>query len=110
MNRRVFIGGLAYATHVLGANDRVSLALIGGRNQGRGDALRAIEAGAQFKTFCDLDPAILQKTGADLNDKQNRMPGFEKDYRRVLEDKDIDAVSAKIIDGVKKATGGEIRM
>jgi len=92
MNRRVFIGGLAYAANVLGANDRVTLALIGGRNQGRGDALRAIEAGAQFKTFCDLDPAILQKTGADLNAKQNRMPGLEKDYRRVLEDKDIDAV------------------
>src|ERR1017187_6502771 len=48
----------------MGANEKVTLALIGGRNQGNGDALRAIKAGARFKTFCDLDPKVLEKTGA----------------------------------------------
>src|SRR5215831_5409454 len=76
----------------LGANERVTLALIGGRNQGRGVALRAIQEGAQFKTFCDLDPAILEKTGADIGAAQGRKPEYEKDFRRVLDDKGIDAV------------------
>ena len=46
-----------------GANEKVVLALIGGRNQGRGDALRAIRQGGQIKTFCDIDQAILDKVG-----------------------------------------------
>jgi predicted dehydrogenase len=82
----------------MGANEKPTLALIGGRNQGRGVALRAIQAGAQFKTFCDLDPAILNKTGADMEAAQNRKPQFEQDYRRVLDDKDIDAVVIAVPD------------
>ena len=82
----------------MGANEKVTLALIGGRNQGRGVALRAIQEGAQFKTFCDLDPAILEKTGADLAAAQGRKPGFEKDFRRVLDDKEIDAVVIAVPD------------
>jgi predicted dehydrogenase len=75
-----------------GANEKVTLALIGGRNQGRGDALRAIKAGAQFKTFCDLDPSIRNKTGAEIEAAQGRKPQLEENFERVLEDKDIDAV------------------
>ena len=82
----------------MGANEKVTLALIGGRNQGRGVALRAIEQGAEFKTFCDLDPAILEKTGADIAKAQNRKPQFEKDFRRVLDDKEIDAVVIAVPD------------
>jgi predicted dehydrogenase len=82
----------------LGANEKVTLALIGGRNQGRGVALRAIQAGARFKTFCDLDPAILEKTGADMAAAQGTKPGFEKEFRRVLDDKEIDAVVIAVPD------------
>jgi predicted dehydrogenase len=82
----------------LGANEKVTLALVGGRNQGRGVALRAIQAGAQFKTFCDLDPAILEKTGADLAKAQGRKPTFESRFERVLEDKEIDAVVIAVPD------------
>ena len=82
----------------VGANESVTLALIGGRNQGRGVALRAIQAGAKFKTFCDLDPAILEKTGADIERAQGSKPQFEKEFQRVLEDKDIDAVVIAVPD------------
>jgi len=75
-----------------GANDRVTLALIGGRNQGRGDALRAIQQGAEIKTFCDLDEAILGKVTPDLAKAQGKDPQGERDFRRVLDDKSIDAV------------------
>jgi predicted dehydrogenase len=76
----------------LGANERVTLGLIGGRAQGRAVALRAIQAGAQVKTFCDLDPAVQNRTGADLEKAQNRKPELETLFERVLEDKEIDAV------------------
>jgi predicted dehydrogenase len=76
----------------IGANDRVTLALIGGRNQGNGDALRAVRAGARIKTLCDLDPKVLEKTGGDIAKLQGAKPEFEGDFRRVLDDKEIDAV------------------
>ncbi|MFN7997901.1 MAG: Gfo/Idh/MocA family oxidoreductase [Bryobacteraceae bacterium] len=75
-----------------GANDRVVLALIGGRNQGRGDATRAIKQGAVIKTFCDLDDAILNKVSPELERAQNRPVERVKDFRHVLDDKDIDGV------------------
>jgi predicted dehydrogenase len=96
--RRVFLQSAAAAAFVnlnpaaMGANEKVTLALIGGRNQGNGDALRAIRAGAGFKTLCDLDPKVLEKTGADIAKAQGDKPGFEDDFRRVLDDKEIDAV------------------
>ena len=100
-NRRAFLttgsalaaGGFVNLNpRAMGANDKVTLALIGGRNQGRLVALRAIQQGGQFKTFCDLDPAIQEKVGADIEKAQGRKPELEKDFRRVLEDKDIQAV------------------
>jgi predicted dehydrogenase len=75
-----------------GANDRVTLALIGGQNQGKGDAVRSIQQGAQIATFCDLDEAILGKVGPILSQAQGKDPKLERDFRRVLDDKSIDAV------------------
>jgi predicted dehydrogenase len=107
-NRRAFLGGAGAAIAssalvnlnqaAMGANEKVNLALIGGRNQGRGVALRAIQAGGRFKTFCDLDPAILEKTGADLAAAQGEKPHFEKNFERVLDDKEIDAVVIAVPD------------
>ncbi len=107
-NRRSFLKGAGAALAsggfvnlnqaALGANEKVTLALIGGRNQGRGVALRAVQAGARFKTFCDLDPAILDKTGADIEKAQGEKPRFEKEFERVLDDKDIDAVVIAVPD------------
>jgi predicted dehydrogenase len=77
---------------VRGANEKVVLGLIGCRNQGRNDALSAIKQGAVFKTLCDVDDAILAKVGPEIQAAQNRAPGSVKDFRRVLDDKDIDAV------------------
>ncbi len=103
-NRRSFMkkAGLASAAaaagfvnwnpSAVGANERVVLGLIGCRNQGRNDALSAIKQGAVFKTICDIDDAILAKVGPDVQAAQNRAPSWEKDFRRVLDDKEIDGV------------------
>ena len=42
----------------MGANETIRVALIGARNQGRGVALRHIEAGAKITTLCDIDDAV----------------------------------------------------
>jgi len=76
----------------IGANERPTLALIGGRNRGRQIALGAIKAGARIKTFCDLDEEILRKVGAELGRAQGRQPDYVREFERVLEDKSIDAV------------------
>lgn len=76
----------------LGANDRINVALIGGRNQGRHVALRMIGQGARIATFCDIDQAILDKISPELEKAQGARPKHERDFRRVLDDKSIDAV------------------
>src|SRR5579863_1018510 len=100
-NRRSFLqaGSVAAAATFLnlnpraaGADEKITLALIGGRSQGRHDAMAAIKQGAQIKTFCDIDDAILAKSGAQLEEAQGRRPELVKDFRRVLDDKSIDGV------------------
>jgi hypothetical protein len=100
MHRRDFVtAGIAASTFLnlnpraKGANEKVTLALIGGRNQGKGDATRAIQAGATIKTFCDLDEAIFAQVNPEFAKAQGgTAPGYTKDFRRVLDDKDIDGV------------------
>ena len=110
-NRRAFLGNgvrstLAAGTFInlnpraMGANERVNLALIGGRNQGRGVALHSIKQGARIKTFCDLDDAILEKIGSQIAEAQGVKPGFEKDFRHILADKEIEAAISLTTCGV----------
>src|SRR5437764_15017016 len=75
-----------------GANEKVVLALVGGRNQGGDDAVRAIQQGAEIKTFCDIDQAILDKISPKLERAQQKAPETTKEFRRVLDEKDIDGL------------------
>ncbi len=95
-----FFGGRAQAAphvggRVLGANDRVVTASIGIRGQGnslkRGFArLKNVE----IKTLCDIDANLAPSRINDerLADVATFKPGFAQDFRRALDDKDIDAV------------------
>ena len=93
-------GGRAVAApvvsrRVLGANDRIVLASIGIR--GQGNALKkgfARLAGVEIKTLCDPDENLFASRAGDeeLRDLATFKPGYEKDLRRVLEDKDVDGV------------------
>ena len=81
---------LNWNPRAMGANNKVVLGLIGGHNQGRGDALRAIAMGADIKTFCDIDQDVLEKVNPDLENAQGKAPGTTKEFQRLLDDKDID--------------------
>src|SRR5499427_3993212 len=85
----------AVGRRVLGANDRVILASIGVRGQGnslkRGFArLKNVE----HKTICDIDANVAAERINDpqLKDVPTFKPGYQQDLRRVIDDKDIDAV------------------
>ena len=91
--------GLSVATtassyaNILGANDRINLAVIGLR--GRGKALVSA-AGAQenasMKAICDVDSRESAITGKLVEERFGKKPKFHKDIRRLLEDKNIDAI------------------
>ena len=80
---------------ILGANDRVVTASIGIR--GQGNALKrgfARVPNLEIKTLCDIDANLADERINDpqLKDVATFKPGFTQDLRRVLDDKDIDAV------------------
>jgi predicted dehydrogenase len=80
---------------VLGANDRVVISHIGVRGQGnslkRGFAqLKNVE----IKTLCDIDANLAPSRINDerLKDVATFKPNFVQDLRKVLDDKEIDAI------------------
>jgi predicted dehydrogenase len=77
---------------ILGANDKIVLAVIGGRNRGRDIAMGSVRGGAEIKTVCDIDDAIIDKLSNEIAGAQKRRPEPTKDFRTVLDDKDIDGV------------------
>ena len=80
---------------ILGANDRVVLASIGIR--GQGNSLKrgfARLSNVEIKTLCDPDANLAPSRINDerLKDVASFRPAFEQDLRRVLDDKDVDAI------------------
>jgi predicted dehydrogenase len=95
-----FRSSLEAAPHVsgriLGANDRVVTASIGIR--GQGNALKrgfAQLKNVEIKTLCDIDENLYASRANDANvlaKVPTFKPGYVQDLRRVLDDKDIDAI------------------
>lgn len=79
---------------VLGANETVNIAVIGTR--GRGKALTKAAGlceNVRVSHVCDVDAKIL---GAHMTYSEQELgyqPGAERDFRRVLENKDVDAIA-----------------
>jgi len=86
----------AVGNRILGANDRVVMAVIGIR--GQGDALKrgfARLENVEIKTLCDPDENLFAERAQDpkvLKDVPGFRPGYQKDLRRVFEDKGVDGV------------------
>ena len=108
VNRRQFLGrsaqqvavgvvGLsataASAMHSRSANDRVSIGVIGVRNQGK---LLAGELAAlkdvEIRSICDVDETQFAPTIHAVTELGRAAPSTERDFRRLLDDPTIDAV------------------
>ncbi len=86
-------GSVLAASGFLGSNNQVTVALIGARNMGWRDLIDILkQPNVVCKTLCDVDDRVLNEKAAELIRLGKRKPLLEKDYRNVLDDKDIDAV------------------
>jgi predicted dehydrogenase len=98
MRRRTFIltsGATALATQTAaGANDRVQIGVAGIRSRGREHAeIFARQPASRVVAVCDIDNAQTERAIPLVEKAQSSRPKTYQDYRRMLEDKDIDAVS-----------------
>ena len=108
MDRRKFIrktsltsAGLGLTTIIPSAawtsgvapSDTLNVGLIGCRNMGFGILEHHLSnPGVNCIALCDVDDTILNNRAADVKKKYNQSPQLFKDFRKLLERKDIDAV------------------
>ena len=80
---------------ILGSNDRLNFAVIGlnGRAYAHLSALKANRSAARVAYACDVDTNILQKFANSVRQEMGDAPVAEKDFRRILEVKDVDAIT-----------------
>lgn len=78
---------------VAGANEKIRLAVMGVNSRGMALARSfARQPNAEISHICDVDSRAIAKTIEALAAVQERKPKGEKDFRKALEDKDVDAL------------------
>lgn len=93
----VTLGGLAFPSwanaRILGANDHINCAVIGVRSRAKAHVL-AIHQDPNAKILynCDVDDNIIEEHNAWCQEHIGYVPKVEKDFRKILEDKDVDAI------------------
>ena len=98
LTRRTFLGASATALAAMGAkaapSERLRVAVIGIRGQGGFHArLWAGMPDVEVVALCDVDERVFAGIAGQVEKKSGHKPRFEKDMRRLFEDKSIDAVS-----------------
>lgn len=79
---------------ILGANDRVNIGVVGIRQQGFSHLRNyAVLDNVEVKALCDVDSRLFAERIAWLKDNAGTKPKTYGDIRKLLEDKDIDAIS-----------------
>src|SRR5260221_13253368 len=79
----------------MGSNDRLNFAVIGlnGRGYAHLAGLKANKSAARISHVCDVDSSILKKFADSVQREMGEAPVAEKDFRRILEQKDVDAIT-----------------
>jgi predicted dehydrogenase len=93
--------GLAVSTtaksyaQILGSNDRLNFAVIGlnGRAYAHLASLKANKRDARIAYVCDVDSNILKKFADGVQQEMGDAARTEKDFRAILEHKEVDAVT-----------------
>ena len=97
----ITIGAMGFSAKsyaaISGANERLTVAVIGIRNQGtvhlNSWCTLKESHNVQIKTLCDTDEALFEPGVKLVEEKTGVKPSTTWDLRRVLDDKDINAVS-----------------
>ncbi|MFT6797059.1 MAG: putative dehydrogenase [Maribacter sp.] len=84
---------LAAIRRKVGPNDTINIGLIGCKGMGFSDLVSMLKMGdTNVIALCDVDENVLQARTIDLEKAGIKKPKWYKDYRRLLENKDIDVV------------------
>ena len=97
----IAIGGMGFSAKsygsIIGANDRINVAIIGIRGRGVSHINAWCDMktshNVRIKTLCDTDEQFFEPRSKTVFDKTGIKPLTEWDMRKVLDDKEIDAVS-----------------
>jgi predicted dehydrogenase len=108
MNRRKFIEKAAITSAGIGMlsaipskimagkvapSDNLNVALVGCNSMGFGDLEQHLaNAGVNCVALCDIDDSVLNRRAAEVKKTYSQSPKLYKDFRKMLEQKDIDAV------------------
>ncbi len=82
-------------SQIMGSNERLNFAVIGlnGRAYAHLSSLHANKDAARIAYVCDVESNILAKFAAAAGKQTGEAPKTEKDFRKVLEKTDVDAVT-----------------
>jgi len=80
---------------IMGANDRLNFAVIGVRSRAYAhlSSLKANKAQARITHVCDVDSNTLKKFAADTEKEMGEAPKTDKDFRNILQLKEVDAIT-----------------
>ena len=99
MDRRYFLmttaaAGAVRSSALASANDTVRVACVGVRGQG-GAHIRAYSnmKNVEIAAVCDIDESVLEKRLGEIEKSGKKRPTGYTDLRKVLENKEIDAIS-----------------
>lgn len=84
---------LAQMRKKVGANDRINVGLIGCKGMGFSDLTSMLKINeVNVIALCDVDANVLKSRTADLEKAGIKKPLWYRDYRKLLENKDVDVV------------------
>jgi len=85
---------------IMGSNDRLNFAVIGLNSRGYAhlSSLKSNKAAARISHVCDVDGNILRKFADATQKEMGEAPIAEKDFRKSLERKDVDAITIATTD------------
>ena len=97
MQRRHFVMGAAAASlrpKLASANDRIRIACVGVHGQGGEHIKHYLEMkDVEIAAVCDVDETVLNGRLGEIEKASGKRPASFTDFRKLLEDKSIDAVS-----------------
>ena len=83
---------LQKGSKILGSNDTINIGAIGINGMGWADTKALLKiSGVRLTAICDVDQNVLDKRKAEMKEAGVKVKTFS-DYRKLLEEKDIDAV------------------
>ena len=87
------VGALSAARKSIGPNDKIQVGLIGANGMGYSDLISFLKnPEVECVALCDIDVNVLNRCGDALVKLGHKKPAFYKEYRKMLENKDLDLV------------------